>query len=58
MIIDKIANKKKLWNQNSQKLFNPKYRKRLHTNPGLIPKIPPKEHALNTIHSMHFISPL
>ena len=41
----------------SKKNFNSNfdnYRKRLHTSPGLIPKIPPKEHALNTINVFNF----
>ena len=30
--------------------------KRMHTNPGLIPEIQPKEHATNTMSSMHLKS--
>ena len=35
---------------------NRNYIKRLNTNIGLIPEIPPKEHATNNMPSMHFKS--
>ena len=39
------------------KLRYSNYCKRLHTSPKLKPKILAKEHALNTIRSMHLESP-
>ena len=51
-MISKIIFSKKVTDFNLSRFLC--YPKRLHTNPGLIPKIPPKEHAHNPIPSMHF----